>query len=121
MATHRDNIMSVASDSIATKHKNLHIAIATLLLNYAVELHSGDDVEAKSQCLSVVAMMLTNEPDPEACFRLLVAMGTLMSGDDNSVAIAKSLDVSPFVLKLVPTKEPAKVGECAKLVAKLLN
>lgn len=121
MTLGRDSILSIISDNIAIKNKNLHIAMATLLLNFAVELHTSSDVEAKSQCLSIVSMMIASEPDLEACFRLLVAMGTLMTGDDNSVAIARSLEVQPFVTKLVTTKEPQKVGDCAKLVAKMLN
>ena len=121
LASKRDGILSTVADSVATKHKNLYIAMATLLLNFSVELHTSNDVEAKSQCLSVVSTMVATEPEAEASFRLLVALGTLMTGDDNSIAIARSLEVLPYIIKLAVLKEPAKVRDCAKLVATMLN
>ena len=44
-----------------------------------------------------------------------------MVNDDNSVAIASSLGLSPTVGKLRAITEPSKVGDCARLVYNTMN
>ncbi|XP_038048576.1 phospholipase A-2-activating protein-like [Patiria miniata] len=120
LAANRDTVITSALQCQGVANKNLHVAMTTVLLNFAVVLQSGSDIEARSHCLSAASTILDNESDPEALFRLLVAIGTLMSVDDNALAIGKSLDILPVVRKHCAVKEPAKVGECAQKVAALL-
>uniref|UniRef100_A0A3Q2PZN1 Phospholipase A2-activating protein n=1 Tax=Fundulus heteroclitus TaxID=8078 RepID=A0A3Q2PZN1_FUNHE len=45
----RETVLSRAADLVAVYNKNIHIALATLVLNYAGCLHSQPDLEAKAQ------------------------------------------------------------------------
>uniref|UniRef100_A0A8V0XQN2 Phospholipase A-2-activating protein n=1 Tax=Gallus gallus TaxID=9031 RepID=A0A8V0XQN2_CHICK len=116
----RDEIMTQAIEVKSGNNKNVHIALATLTLNYAVCLHKVNNIEGKAQCLSVISTVMEVVKDLEAVFRLLVALGTLISDDKNAVQLAKSLGVDSQIKKYVSVSEPAKVKECCRFVLNLL-
>ncbi|NXD81565.1 PLAP protein, partial [Halcyon senegalensis] len=116
----RDEVMTQAVELRLSNNKNIHIALATLTLNYAVCLHKDDNIEGKVQCLSVISIVMEVVEDLEAIFRLLVALGTLMSNDRNIVQLAKSLGLDTQIKKYVSVSEPAKVKECCRFVLNLL-
>ncbi|XP_074850154.1 phospholipase A-2-activating protein isoform X2 [Carettochelys insculpta] len=120
MMSQRDTIMSHAIELRFGSSKNIHIALATLTLNYAVWLRKVNNIEAKAQCLSVISTVMEVVQDLEAIFRLLVALGTLISDDTNAVQLAKSLGVDSQIKKYASVSEPAKVSECCKFVLDLL-
>ncbi|KAM8983269.1 phospholipase A-2-activating protein isoform 2-T2 [Ara ararauna] len=119
MMEHRGEIMTQAIET-KSGNKNIHIALATLTLNYAVCLHKDNNIEGKAQCLSVISTVLEVVQDLEAVFRLLVALGTLISDDTNAVQLAKALGVDSQVKKYASVSEPAKVKECCRFVLNLL-
>lgn len=116
----RDEIMTQAIEVASSNNKNIHIAFATLTLNYAVCLHKVNNTEGKVQCLSVINTVMEVVQDLEAVFRLLVALGTLISDDTNAVQLAKSLGVDSQIKKYASVSEPAKVKECCRFVLNLL-
>ncbi|RLV97007.1 hypothetical protein DV515_00012223 [Chloebia gouldiae] len=120
MMEQRDEIMTQAIEMKSGNNKNIHIALATLTLNYAVCLHKVNNVEGKAQCLSVISTIMEVVQDLEAIFRLLVALGTLISDDTNAVQLAKSLGVDSQIRKYASVSEPAKVKECCRFVLNLL-
>uniref|UniRef100_A0A452HA80 Phospholipase A-2-activating protein n=1 Tax=Gopherus agassizii TaxID=38772 RepID=A0A452HA80_9SAUR len=120
MMSQRDTIMSHAIELKLGGNKNIHIALATLTLNYAVWLHKVNNIEGKAQCLSVISIVIEVVQDLEAIFRLLVALGTLISDDTNAVQLAKSLGVDSQIKKYASVSEPAKVSECCRFVLNLL-
>ncbi|XP_074923567.1 LOW QUALITY PROTEIN: phospholipase A-2-activating protein [Chelonoidis abingdonii] len=120
MMSQRDTIMSHAIELKLGGNKNIHIALATLTLNYAVWLHKVNNIEGKAQCLSVISTVIEVVQDLEAIFRLLVALGTLISDDTNAVQLAKSLGVDSQIKKYASVSEPAKVSECCRFVLNLL-
>ncbi len=120
LLANRDQIIAALVMCKDTTNKNVHAAINTLLLNYAIAFRKNSDVEAKCQCLSAVATVCDGQTDPEAIFRLLVCIGTLVQGDENSIALAKSLDLFHFVTKARGMSDPAKVGECARFLSAIL-
>lgn len=120
MMSQRDLIMSQAIELKLSSSKNIHIALATLALNYAVCLHKINNIEGKAQCLSVISSAIEVVQDFEAIFRLLVALGTLISDDSNAVQLAKSLGVDSQIKKYSSVSEPAKINECCRLVLNLL-
>ncbi|NXJ26027.1 PLAP protein, partial [Dicrurus megarhynchus] len=120
MMEQRDEIMTQAIETKSGNNKNIHIALATLTLNYAVCLHKVNNVEGKAQCLSVISTVMEVVQDLEAIFRLLVALGTLISDDTNAVQLAKSLGVDSQIKKYASVSEPAKVKECCRFVLSLL-
>ncbi|XP_030636039.1 phospholipase A-2-activating protein isoform X2 [Chanos chanos] len=113
----REAVLSRASDLRTVCNKNIHVALATLVLNYAGHLHGKpSELEAKAQCLSVASAALEVVQDKEAIFRLLVALGTTVSGDGTAKDLARSLGVSSQIAKYSTVTDPAKVGECCRLV-----
>lgn len=120
MMSQGDSIISQAIELKLSSNKNIHIALATLVLNYAVCLYKIDNIEGKAQCLSVISAVMEVVQDLEAVFRLLVALGTLISGDSNAVQLAKSLGVDSQIKKYSSVSEPAKVNECCRFVLNLL-
>ena len=122
MKTQRDGVLPAIIDvtSGAAFNKNVQIACTTVLLNYAVAYRSSVDVEAKCQLLSCYGEVSARISDPEAHFRLLVAIGTLLDKDKNCIEIAKSMEMILYVSKCAAIAEPKKVSECANALAKLL-
>uniref|UniRef100_A0A3B3BLN7 Phospholipase A2-activating protein n=1 Tax=Oryzias melastigma TaxID=30732 RepID=A0A3B3BLN7_ORYME len=117
----RETVLSRAADLAAVCNKNIHIALATLVLNYAGCLHSQPDLEAKAQCLSVASRALETVQDKEAVFRLLVALGTTVASDQTAQDLARSLGVTSQISKYSSVSDPSKVGECCQLVLKELQ
>ncbi|XP_069487023.1 phospholipase A-2-activating protein [Ambystoma mexicanum] len=120
MMSQMDPVVSQAIELRAGSNKNIHIALATLTLNYAICLNRDRDIEGKAQCLSVISTVIEAVQDLEAAFRLLVALGTLICEDVNAVQLAKSLGVGSQIKKYASVSEPAKVSECCKLILNLL-
>uniref|UniRef100_A0A3P8VN20 Phospholipase A2-activating protein n=1 Tax=Cynoglossus semilaevis TaxID=244447 RepID=A0A3P8VN20_CYNSE len=117
----RESVLSRAADLASVSNKNIHIALATLVLNYAACLYNHADLEAKAQCLSVASRALETVQDKEAVFRLLVALGTTVASDQTARDLALSLGVNSQISKYSSVSDPAKVGECCQLVLKELQ
>ncbi|XP_053485199.1 phospholipase A-2-activating protein [Ictalurus furcatus] len=113
----REAVLSRAVELRTVCNKNIHVALATLVLNYAGVLYGQDvEIEAKAQCLSVASSALEVVQDKEAVFRLLVALGTTVSGDSTAKDLARSLGVASQITKYASVSDPAKVGECCRLL-----
>lgn len=113
----REAVLSRAVELRTVCNKNIHVALATLVLNYAGVLYGQDvEIEAKAQCLSVASSALEVVQDKEAVFRLLVALGTTVSGDSTAKDLARSLGVASQITKYGSVSDPAKVGECCRLL-----
>uniref|UniRef100_A0A671YXC3 Phospholipase A2-activating protein n=1 Tax=Sparus aurata TaxID=8175 RepID=A0A671YXC3_SPAAU len=117
----RETVLSRAADLATVCNKNIHIALATLVLNYAGCLHSQPDLEAKAQCLSVASRALETVQDKEAVFRLLVSLGTTVASDQTARDLARSLGVNSQISKYSSVSDPSKVAECCQLVLKELQ
>ncbi|KAK7909706.1 hypothetical protein WMY93_014390 [Mugilogobius chulae] len=121
LMSQRETVLSRAADLASVCNKNIHIALATLVLNYASCFHSQPDLEAKAQCLSVASRALETVQDKEAVFRLLVALGTTIASDQTARDLAKSLGVNSQISKYSTVSDPSKVAECCQLVLKELQ
>uniref|UniRef100_A0A671YX66 Phospholipase A2-activating protein n=1 Tax=Sparus aurata TaxID=8175 RepID=A0A671YX66_SPAAU len=110
----RETVLSRAADLATVCNKNIHIALATLVLNYAGCLHSQPDLEAKAQCLSVASRALETVQDKEAVFRLLVSLGTTVASDQTARDLARSLGVNSQISKYSSVSDPSKVAECCQ-------
>ncbi|KAK9524649.1 hypothetical protein VZT92_017023 [Zoarces viviparus] len=117
----REAVLSRAADLAGVCNKNIHIALATLVLNYAGCLHSQPDLDAKAQCLSVASRALETVQDKEAVFRLLVALGTIVASDQTARDLARSLGVNSQISKFSSVSDSSKVAECCQLVLKELQ
>ena len=82
--------------------------------------HKTGDVEAKAQCVSAAGEITEWQADPEANFRLLVCVGTLLVDDQNCVELAKSTKLVQFVERCKACRDVKKVANCATLVGELM-
>ena len=118
---HRDSIIGTAMEKMVMANKNVDISFNTLLLNFVVAACKSQDIEAKSQILSAAATVLPRQKDGEAQFRLLVTLGTLVTQDDNGVALARSLDMPEAIKKFLDISTPPKLPECARMLMSILQ
>ena len=64
------------------------------------------------QCLNMTVLLLGFLTDPEAKYRALVALGTVLSGGSyESQTLAKSLDIREKVLKLLQQNGDSKIAD----------
>lgn len=115
-----DQVVTVTVEISPYKNKNLEIAAATVLLNYSVIFGANDNFDKKCQVLSGAGTVAMCSKDPEAQFRSLVALGTLLYNCGQCRSLAGSLDLKPVVQTLSTVTSPAKVGECAGHILRLL-
>ena len=115
-----DQVVSVTVEISPYKNKNIEIAAATVLLNYSVILGTNDNFDKKCQVLSGAGTVAMGTNDPEAQFRSLVALGTLLYNCGQCRSLAASLDLKPVVQTLSTVASPAKVGECAGHILRML-
>ncbi|ERN17592.1 phospholipase A-2-activating protein isoform X2 [Amborella trichopoda] len=107
---HRDEILDLFSPCCNSSNKSLQLAYSTLLLNYTVLLNEKKDVDGQAQVLSAALEMAEDEKlDPDARFRVLVAIGSLML-EGHMKKIALDFDVEN-VAKAAKASKMAKIAE----------
>ncbi|XP_014673380.1 PREDICTED: phospholipase A-2-activating protein-like [Priapulus caudatus] len=119
MLARRDEVVAAATACAELRRddKKLLVATATLLLNYAAAGGGGGGECVVRATVSVLRM----QPDREATFRLLVALGTLLWDDGGgAVELARSLGASRLVAAATSVSDPPKVSECALHLTSIL-
>ena len=124
MRTYRDSVVSRVMEKlfpVTDDNKNIQIAAATLLLNYAVSVGQSPDDESQVQLMSVLSInFLHMITDWETQFRVLVALGTLIAQGPEAVEYAKTLEIKDRVRSWRLLNVPAKVSECAQFIENIL-
>lgn len=110
---HRADILTISTTAVS-KISNVQVNVATLLINYAVITAENDDAEATASVLSTAAAVWPDTSEPEALFRLLVTVGTCVSGNQNAREVAKSYGLVKCVSACRKVMDPAKVKNCAR-------
>ena len=113
----QSTILPQLSALFPVNNKQAQIALATVLLNYAVVYTSKKvDNEGQAICMSLCLLFLQGMTDSEAQFRNMVTLGTLLvTGDgDSNMKEAKNLEAKDKVeaVKMIDTSE--KVQKCAQ-------
>ncbi|KAL6437279.1 hypothetical protein ACFW04_005056 [Cataglyphis niger] len=75
---HRDEILKSLLDLQSFGNKNNQVAISTYILNLIVALNKYNDMPARTRVLNVLFAVLPRLNEPEAIFRALVGLGTLL-------------------------------------------
>jgi len=124
LRTYRESVISRVFEQlfpIVGDNKNIQIAAATLLLNFAVSVNKKFDDETQVQLLSALSInFLTFIMDWEARFRTLVAIGTLLTTSADAVEYGKTLETKDAVRGWRLLEGPAKVSECAQFIENML-
>ncbi|KAL5022612.1 hypothetical protein ScPMuIL_001767 [Solemya velum] len=116
---HRNKLLSAAKNCSKSTNKNVQIALATLVMNFAVPFCGKSDLEAKAEILSAASAFLRPDMDNEAIFRILVCVGTLLWNDEEVRVLADSLQIKDFLSNL-QTSAVKKVSECCTLLLKIV-
>lgn len=104
------------------------VAISTYILNLTVALNKYNDTLGKTQCLNAIFSVLPRLNEPEAVFRTLVAMGTLLSTTSNSEDqnnLIKAVRQSEAALNILQTMSEIRVptnklANCSKQIISLI-
>ncbi|KAG7174341.1 Phospholipase A-2-activating protein-like [Homarus americanus] len=117
-----EQVVSATVEISPYPNKNLEIAAATVLLNYSVILSINTVGKLENQCqvMSGAAAVAMCSKEPEAQFRALVALGTLLYHSEECRSFSASLDLKPVIQNLSGVTSPSKVGECAGHILRLL-
>ena len=94
-----DVILQHISALLPSENKVTQVAIATLVLNYTVASTADTTTHSRQgECLTLVSLLLDGLSDPEAKFRTLVALGTLLdAGAEGNREVAKTLELAERV------------------------
>ncbi|XP_014228763.1 phospholipase A-2-activating protein-like [Trichogramma pretiosum] len=107
--------------------RHVEIAAATYVLNAAVAASATDDPAGQCNAFSLAMRLMKDTRDPEARFRLLVALGTLLAEimceqqHENFVATLRmSEDFFGFLAEALSAPEPQKLSKVALEVKNLV-
>ena len=85
----------------------------SVILNLSIGYCRASLIDGRKRCLSAAVGLTEKLNDPEAQFRLVVAMGTAVGGIPELIIRIKSLDISPFLNACQrSTVEKLKVAAC---------
>ena len=103
--------------------KNCQVAAATLVMNMAVFMNSNSympEAPVRVKCVQVLlTSFLGQQSNEESCLRSLVALGTLLHGNDVCKATAVSLNAEQVLSNVATTfKQSQKVSDCAQHILK---
>lgn len=117
----RDHIISTVLSQKTSSNKNIQIALGTLILNFSVGLFGSLDLDGKKKVLSASVDCLKGKPDPEAAFRLSIAMGTLIHKDETVYNLARSMNIQPLLGDYMMVDEPKKISDCVMYLKELIR
>ena len=86
------DFLQIQSDS----DQHVQVAQSSLLLNFVIAFCRANDTDGKMRCLSGAVTLSQLLTDSEACFRLLVAIGTAVVDDRACYKLARTLDLQNF-------------------------
>lgn len=99
------------------------IAIATLLLNLSIAFTRLNDEPCQAEAVATLSLILPLLPDPEAMFRGLVALGTIIHSSPNLKEEIPPDTISSLrrIEKLTSDNLKAKVAACSSQILALFN
>ncbi|XP_053984951.1 phospholipase A-2-activating protein isoform X2 [Hylaeus anthracinus] len=126
----KDEILTLLSNLKSLGSKNNQVAVSTYILNLTVALNKYNDAVGRVQCLNVMFSVLPHLNEPEALFRTLVGLGTLLYTSDskdrsNLIKAIHESEVALNVLRTmsetnVPANTTNKLANCSKQIISLI-
>lgn len=107
------------------------VAISTYLLNLIIALNKSDDTPGRTRALNVLFALLPRLSEPEAVFRALVGLGTLLAATpdpDDRNELIRAVRQSETALTLlrktsensVDVSAQSKLANCSKQIIDLI-
>jgi phospholipase A-2-activating protein len=124
LLVYRESVISRLLENIVdNENKNVQIGAATLFLNFAVALarQPATTEEGQIQVLSGLSInCISFITDWEARFRILVAIGTILTISKDNIEYANTLEVKEGVRGWKVLEGPEKCTGCAQSIMNLL-
>ena len=118
----REDVIGAGLSLQSSANKNVQIALASVLLNYSVALGRAADLEARSHCIIAAVTILESSKEPEALFRLFVALGNLVHDSDEGRDLCTSMSLGAVLEEYAKRNDlEQKVTDCAKSLARCLQ
>ena len=116
-----DTIVQQLSALFPVENKQLQIAMATVLLNYAVlSTHVKPNKNSQATCLNLALLFIQGLTDPESKFRCLVTIGTILASNALHKKEARDLDAMEKIEATKLLDNTPKVVSCANSIIQLL-
>ncbi|XP_076236021.1 phospholipase A2 activator protein isoform X2 [Calliopsis andreniformis] len=127
----KDEILQLLSNLESLGSKNNQVAISTYILNLTVALNKYNDAIGRTHCLNVMFSVLPRLDEPEAVFRTLVGLGTLLctTPDSNDRSdLIKAVKQSEVALNILRTMSETEISmnhsnklvNCSKQIISLI-
>ncbi|EGI63204.1 PREDICTED: phospholipase A-2-activating protein [Acromyrmex echinatior] len=128
---HKDEILTSLLDLQSLGNKNNQVAISTYILNLIVALNKYNDAPGRTRALNVLFTILPRLNEPEAMFRALVGLGTLLAATpdpSNRNELISAVRQSETALNVLRTLSESttdlnmsnKVVNCSKQIIDLI-
>ncbi|XP_051162617.1 phospholipase A-2-activating protein [Leptopilina boulardi] len=128
---YRDEILKCLLNLPSLGNKNNQVSIATYVLNLTVALNKHNDTSGKTRAMNVILSMIPRLQEPEAIFRILVGLGTLLDGTNdvnNRNELIEAVRQSEVALTMLRTlsedngdvNSQNKLASCSKQIINLL-
>ncbi|XP_012257921.2 phospholipase A-2-activating protein [Athalia rosae] len=128
---YRDELLKAILDLPSFGSKNNQVAIATYMLNLIVALNKSNDTPGKKSALNVMFTILPLMSEPEAVFRALVGLGTILAAtqdpnDRNELITAvRESESALTVLRTMSESSTdlpvqSKLADCSKQIIDLI-
>ena len=114
----KGTILEHAANLIPNDIKNIQIAVSTLVLNYSIaSTNFIVDAELQEQCITLTSLLIVSLTDPEAKYRTLIALGTLLEASSSNIISAKSMDMKESVKSsMMLVEQGHKIHKVARLI-----
>lgn len=128
---YRDEILKNLLNLPTLGNKNTQVAMATYVLNLTVALNKHDDKIGKVRVMNGILSMISRLQEPEAIFRILVGLGTLIDATVNAndrnelIEAVRQSEVALTMLRTLSEDNGAvnsqnKLASCSKQIINLL-
>ncbi|KAK2577800.1 hypothetical protein KPH14_012247 [Odynerus spinipes] len=128
----KDDILKTLCSLHSLGNKHNQIAISTYMLNLIVALNKCNDISGKIKTLHTMFTLLPLLNEPEAVFRALVGLGTLLSGTTNPgerfelIKAVQQSEKTLSILKTISENEhdvniQEKVTNCSRQIIDLIT
>lgn len=110
-------ILAKVNLCLQSGNKNVQVALSTLYMNFSVFIvkHASDDLGVKTELALNSMQMLQDQFDPEAQFRSLVTVGTIVEQDKHMIDLIRSEELFKFLQRL-SSSNVDKLSKCAQLL-----
>ncbi|XP_012286021.1 phospholipase A-2-activating protein [Orussus abietinus] len=128
---YRDELLKALLELPSMGSKNNQVAIATYMLNLIVALNKRDDTPGRTRVLNVMFTVLPLLQEPEAVFRALVGLGTVLAATpdpDDRNELIRAVRQSETALGVLRTMSEStvdlgaqnKLANCSKQIIDLI-